>query len=58
LLFLDNYGVFMVNAFIIKGPVPPELFFDRREILEYFRSLIESESYDFLVGIVAPFKFG
>mgnify|MGYP000692791801 CR=1 FL=1 len=46
------------NAFIIEGPVPPELFFDRKEIIDYFSNLLRLEKYKMLIAIVAPFKFG
>ena len=46
------------NAFIIEGPVPPDLFFDRREILNYFKRLLELEKYRMLIALLAPFKFG
>ena len=46
------------NAFIIEGPVPPDLFFDRHEILNYFKRLLELEKYRMLIALLAPFKFG
>jgi len=46
------------NFFTIKGPVRPELFFDRSEILEFFTRAMELESFDVLIALIAPFKFG
>ena len=46
------------NAFIFWGPVPPELFFDRREIVEFFSRALGHRRYDILLAIIAPFKFG
>ena len=46
------------NAFIIRGPVPSELFFDRRREIDYFVRALENDRYDLLIAILAPFKFG
>ena len=46
------------NAFVIEGPVPPELFFDRGEVVTFFRNLLELEKYKMLIAILGPFKFG
>lgn len=46
------------NYFIIRGPVPPNLFFDRREEVEFLKRQLEMESYGLLVSIIAPFRFG
>ncbi len=46
------------NAFVIEGPVPPELFFDRKDVVAFFRNLLELEKYRMLIAILGPFKFG
>ena len=46
------------NAFIFWNPVPPELFFDRHEIVEFFSRALSNKRYDVLIAIIAPFKFG
>ena len=46
------------NAFIFWNPVPPELFFDRRDIIEFFSKAMENKRFDVLIAIIAPFKFG
>ena len=38
--------------------MPPELFFDRSEILRIFCRAMELEGFDVLMALVAPFKFG
>jgi len=46
------------NYFTIKGPVDPKFFFNRKEEVELFKNLLEVESYDVLISIIAPFRFG
>ena len=46
------------NYFIIKGPVPPNLFFDRKKEVEFLENLLNTESYGLLISIIAPFRFG
>ncbi len=46
------------NYFVIEGPVPPELFFDRVEIIQYFNKCLRLQKYRVLIAVVAPFKFG
>ena len=47
-----------VTAFVLKGPVPKEKFFDREEELNRFKRELEVKNYTLLLAIIAPFKFG
>ena len=46
------------NYFTIKGPVPTELFFDRRKEVAFLTNLMDREAYDVLISVIAPFRFG
>ena len=48
----------VVNAFYVKGPVPPEYFFDRRREVEFFVGSLDSGGSDILMAVMGPFKFG
>lgn len=48
----------MRNYFIIERPVPPDLFFDRREEIKIFQRALESGRRGLLISIIAPFRFG
>ena len=60
MFFLIVHWCLALSLFIFDRPVPPELFIDRRDVIERFRGFFRlfSRGVPFSIAIISPFKHG